>query len=137
MLRLLASEHKNICVVGDPDQCVVAGTRITMADGTTKPVEQVRTGDEVLSRHDDGRFGPGRVTRTHEGSARNGIAIATTAGKRLVSTPEHMHFAGFAAGWMPQGAVVFLACDERLEFRVGTTATYTPGPGGRWNGSPA
>src|SRR5213594_5069156 len=48
-LQLMAGEHKNVCAVGDPDQCLVACTEITMADGTTKPIERVRVGEEVLS----------------------------------------------------------------------------------------
>src|ERR1051325_82547 len=39
LLQLLAAKHKNVCAVGDPDQCLVAGTLVTMADGTTKPIE--------------------------------------------------------------------------------------------------
>ena len=31
LLQLLAGEHRNLMVVGDPDQCVVEGTLITMA----------------------------------------------------------------------------------------------------------
>src|SRR5207244_13110146 len=49
LLKLLAAKHRNVCAVGDPDQCLVAGTLVTMADGTTKPIEQIRRGDEVLS----------------------------------------------------------------------------------------
>src|SRR5262249_45567884 len=30
--------------------CFIAGTRVTMADGTEKPVEQIRVGDQVLGR---------------------------------------------------------------------------------------
>src|SRR6266508_858036 len=41
LLQLLGERHRNVCAVGDPDQCVVEGTLITMADGTKKPVEQV------------------------------------------------------------------------------------------------
>src|SRR6059036_3305467 len=33
LLQLLAAKHRNICAVGDPDQCMVAGTLVTMADG--------------------------------------------------------------------------------------------------------
>ena len=43
--------------VGDPDQCVVAGTIVTMADGTRKPIEEIRAGDEVLSCYGSGAFG--------------------------------------------------------------------------------
>ena len=43
-LQLLASEHRNLAVVGDDDQCLVEGTPITMGDGSTKPIEAVRGG---------------------------------------------------------------------------------------------
>src|SRR5204863_6828742 len=94
-LQLLAAKHNNVFAVGDPDQCLVAGTEITMADGARKPIEEVRVGDEVLTCHGSGVFGPGRVIRTHRSSRRAGIAITTVSGRRLESTPEHVHFAGF------------------------------------------
>ena len=34
-LQLLAEEHRNLMVVGDDAQCLVEGTLVTMADGTT------------------------------------------------------------------------------------------------------
>jgi DNA helicase-2/ATP-dependent DNA helicase PcrA len=95
LLQLLAGEHRNVFAVGDPDQCLAAGTMISMADGTTKPIEGVREGDEVLSCYGSGVFGPARVERVHRSVRRSGIAITTDSGSRLVSTPEHMHFAGF------------------------------------------
>src|SRR5213594_1709844 len=102
LLQLLAEKHHNVCAVGDPDQCVVAGTPITMADGTTKPIEDVRVGDQVLSCYGSGRFGPAQVTRRHRSSRRAGVAITTQSGRRIVSTPEHTHFAGFKSGKTPQ-----------------------------------
>src|SRR5438132_1031052 len=98
LLQLLAAQHKNVCAVGDPDQCVVEGTLITMADGSTKPVERVRAGDEVLSCYGSGVFRAARVSAVHRSRSAEGIAITTRSGKKLVSTPEHMHFAGFKSG---------------------------------------
>src|SRR5919198_2510188 len=48
-LQLLAGEHRNLCVVGDDDQCLLEGTQVRMGDGTNKPIEQIKPGDEVLS----------------------------------------------------------------------------------------
>jgi hypothetical protein len=47
-LQLLGSEHRNVAVVGDDDQCLVEGTPITMGDGTVKPIEEVGLGGCAL-----------------------------------------------------------------------------------------
>src|SRR5919202_2370443 len=61
-LQLLSKKHMNVCAVGDPDQCLVAGTLVTMADGSKVPIETIREGDEVMSCLGSGRFGPARVS---------------------------------------------------------------------------
>ncbi len=62
LLQLLAGEHRRLAVVGDDDQCLVEGTLITMADGSTKPIEQVDVGDEVLSSYGSGDMRAARVS---------------------------------------------------------------------------
>jgi DNA helicase-2/ATP-dependent DNA helicase PcrA len=144
LLQLLAEKHRNVCAVGDPDQCLIAGTLITMGDGTKKPIEQVRVGDEVLSCHGSGRFAPSRVTGVHRGSRRNGIAITTASGRRIVSTPEHTHFAGFKTGATPQLHMTYLMWKAGGGFRIGVSTTCAdardrplPGPAVRLNGEHA
>jgi len=144
LLQLLAEKHHNVCAVGDPDQCVVAGTLITMADGTKKPIEDVRVGDQVLSCYGSGRFGPAQVRRRHRSSRRTGVAITTDSGRRIVSTPEHTHFAGFKSGKTPQRHMTYLMWKRGCGFRIGTSQTYTngqprsvAGPAFRMNGEHA
>jgi len=127
LLKLLTSEHKNLMAVGDPDQCLVAGTRITMADGTTKPIEAVQVGDEVLSCYGSAVFRPSRITRVHRSERSDGIVIATASGRRIVSTPEHTHFAGFKVGHTPQLHMTYLMWKNGSGFRIGTSRTYTAG----------
>jgi DNA helicase-2/ATP-dependent DNA helicase PcrA len=127
LLQLLAGKHRNLMVVGDPDQCLAAGTAVTMADGTTKAIEAISVGDEVLSCYGSGRFGPARVERVHESTHWKAIAITTERGRRIVSTPEHMHFAGFKAGRTPQLQMTYLMYKAGSGFRVGTSRTYTNG----------
>ncbi len=43
-LQLLSSEHRNLAVVGDDAQCLIAGTQVTMADGTVRAIEESRRG---------------------------------------------------------------------------------------------
>ncbi len=96
-LQLLAGEHRNLMVVGDDAQCLVQGTPVTMADGSQRPIETVSVGDRVLSAYGSGRFGAAEVLATHRSRRSAGVAITTRSGRTLVSTPEHVHFAGFIA----------------------------------------
>jgi DNA helicase II / ATP-dependent DNA helicase PcrA len=122
-LQLLASEHRNLAVVGDDFQCLVAGTPVTMADGTTKPIEAIEVGDEVLSSHGSGDLRPARVTETHASSASMGTEIVTRSGRRIVSTDEHTHFAGYRGDCVPLQFLTYLMWRTGKGFRVGTTRT--------------
>jgi superfamily I DNA/RNA helicase len=112
-LQLLTEEHRNLCVVGDDDQCLVAGTPITMADGSTKPIEAVNEGDLVLSSYGGGDFRAARVLRTHQSTAGDGVVITTASGRRLISTPEHVHFAGEPGAHAIAPAAITLCGGER------------------------
>jgi superfamily I DNA/RNA helicase len=96
LLQLLAGEHRNLTVVGDDDQCLVAGTAVTMADGVDKPIEAVQPGDLVLASYGSGELRPARVTSVFASTCRRaGVRILTRGGRELTSTPEHTHFAGW------------------------------------------
>ncbi|MEA2181954.1 MAG: ATP-dependent helicase UvrD/PcrA, partial [Solirubrobacteraceae bacterium] len=61
-LQLLAGEHRNLAVVGDDAQCLIAGTLVTMADGSARAIEDVRAGDDVRSSFGGGELRPARVS---------------------------------------------------------------------------
>src|SRR5687768_16014920 len=123
-LQLLSEEHRNLCVVGDDDQCLVAGTPIRMADGSTKPIEQIRTGELVLSNYGSGDLRSARVTGTHRSWAKRGIATTTRSGRRIVSTREHVHFAAYHRKLSPRLFLTYAMYRGDKGFRVGTTRTY-------------
>jgi DNA helicase-2/ATP-dependent DNA helicase PcrA len=128
LLQLLAGEHGNLMVVGDDAQCLVAGTPVTMADGTTRPIEAIQPGDEVLSCFGSGDFRSAVVDATFVSPhRRQGIRIRTAGGREVISTPEHTHFAGFRLGTTPQQHVTYLMRRASTGCRVGTTRTYTDG----------
>ncbi|HST03083.1 MAG TPA: UvrD-helicase domain-containing protein, partial [Usitatibacter sp.] len=92
-IKLLAGSNGCVFAVGDDDQCLPAGTLITMADGSRKPIESVKVGDEVRSL-DRGTGSRGVVSRVHTAFAYGELVeVATRGGKLIVSTPEHTHFA--------------------------------------------
>ena len=126
-LQLLTGDHRNLAVVGDDAQCLVAGTKITMGDGSTKPIEAVETGDEVLSCYGSGDFRPARVTDTFASARSMGVEIVTKSGRRLISTPEHTHFAGYRGEHTPQHHLTYLMWRRDKGFRVGTTRSRPAG----------
>ena len=63
--------------------------------------------------------------RTHRAEAAHGIAITTRSGRRIVSTEDHVHFAGFVVGRTPQFHMSYMMWKDGMGFRVGTSRTYT------------
>jgi DNA helicase-2/ATP-dependent DNA helicase PcrA len=127
LVRLLAEEHKNVLVVGDQDQCLVEGTQVTMADGSLRPIEQVQAGESVRSCYGSGDFRPAQVVRVHTSVALDGIAVTLASGRRIMSTRDHVHFAGFVRGRTPQQHMTYLMWRADKGYRVGVSRTYTNG----------
>jgi DNA helicase-2/ATP-dependent DNA helicase PcrA len=125
--RTSLAGHRNLAVVGDDAQCLVAGTLVTMADGGQREIEDVSAGDLVLAAHGSGDFRPARVIRRHQAESSHGILVRMRSGRRLVSTPEHIHFAGFVLGRTPQLHMTYLMWKRGVGFRVGTSRTCTAG----------
>jgi Protein of unknown function (DUF2778) len=73
----------------DIDQCFLAGTQISMWDGTKKPIEQVESGDIVVSYDKDGNLKPGRVKRTMTNRAKQILDV-----HGLMVTPGHATLCG-------------------------------------------
>ena len=117
MVSLLAATHRNLTVVGDDDQCLVAGTMVSMADGSRRSIEEIRPGDMVSSAGGSGTVRPARVLRISERETEEVIRIRTARGRELVSTPEHIHFAGYRPEVSPDSSrrniVVTLCADRR------------------------
>ena len=117
MVSLLAATHRNLTVVGDDDQCLAAGTLVSMADDSRRSIEEIRPGDMVSSAGGSGTVRPARVLRISERETEEVIRIRTARGRELVSTPEHIHFAGYRPEVSPDSSrrniVVTLCADRR------------------------
>src|ERR1700721_1238739 len=57
-LMLLTAQGGMPFVVGDDDQCLAAGTLVTMGDGAKRAIESIVAGDSVLSNYGGGDLRP-------------------------------------------------------------------------------
>ena len=128
MAEAIARNHQNICAVGDVDQCLVKGTKIKMADGRTKLIEDIKKGELVLSNYGSGNLQPTKVIQKKERRFKGKlIRIETEKGKILTSTPDHVHFAGYRLGITPQLYFNYLMYKNEYGWGIGTTQVYTNG----------
>ena len=126
LLQLLAEKHRNVCAVGDPDQCLVEGTLVTMADGT-------QADDRGRSR---GRRRSFRATAAgasvrresldvHRSRRRAGIAITTASRPHASSRPRSTSISpGSRPAWSPQLSHDIPHVEAGGGFRIGTSRTF-------------
>ncbi len=81
-LQLLTEEHRNLCVVGDDDQCLVAGTldhdgRRHRPGHRGHPARRPRP-----RRYGSGDYRPARSSALFEGKRQTGVVIMTRVGPR-------------------------------------------------------
>ena len=106
MGRTMGAGVRTVSSVGR-DPCFPAGTPVLMADGTTRPIEDVAVGDHVACTDPDtGQPTTSTVTRTFTHEHTPTIRLATSNGD-LETTPAHplyVHGKGFTpAGHIQSG----------------------------------
>ena len=125
---LLARDHKNLFVVGDIDQCLIAGTKVTLPDGSKRNIEKIKKGDFVRSNYGSGKFSQAPVTRVSSRKVSGMLVCVTTkSGRVLTSTEDHVHFAGYRLGMTPQLYFTYLMYKRSKGWRIGVSQTYTKG----------
>lgn len=93
LVRLLAEKNKNICVVGDDDQCLASGTIIETEKGK-KPIEDITTKDKIKAFIGNGKTELKEVSSISK-KEYNGdiIEIKTKSGNNIKGTSNHITFA--------------------------------------------
>ncbi len=117
--RRLSMHYRNLCVVGDPDQCLLPGTMVDTPDGL-KPIEQVRDGDPVTSSVGWGKTAPMPVEKVMVNPYRGKVVrISVEGGITVCATPNHVCFARLQAD--PNQHFVYLMWKRGVGYRLGTT----------------
>jgi DNA helicase-2/ATP-dependent DNA helicase PcrA len=113
LVLLLGAEHRNVCVVGDSDQCLPPGTMVSTPTGEV-PIEQVAVGDEVLGTGGDGAMCAGSVVHVEPGRYEGRLYSVQAGGRLLRGTPHHILLADPAAA-----ELVYLIERSDIGFRIG------------------
>lgn len=119
LARLLAKEHKNICVVGDDDQCLPEGTMVKVGNDAV-PIETLIENDQVLCAGGNGTTLKGIVEKVLKKPYRGLMVKLTTAsGKVVRATPNHLTFARLNV--QEESYYVYLMFKRGIGYRIGQT----------------
>ncbi len=117
--RRLSVDYPNLCVVGDPDQCLPPGTTIDTPSGP-RPIEELRDGDRVTTSIGWGKTGAAFIDKVMVNPYKGPLVTIRVEGGIVVrATPNHVCFARLEP--TPSTHLVYLMWRKGLGYRVGTT----------------
>ncbi|WP_165442865.1 UvrD-helicase domain-containing protein [Senegalia massiliensis] len=92
LVKLLGNAHKNVCVVGDDDQCVLPDMQIKTIDGYSE-MNSLEDQSTIISAGGWGKVLQGKFDKKKENYYKGPIIeIKTKKGKMIKTTPNHMMF---------------------------------------------
>lgn len=119
LIKLLAGKYRNLCVVGDDDQCILPGMQVSTPEGSM-PIEDVKVNQTLLCASGQGETIPGIVShvakKLYQGPI---IKITTQTGKVIKATPNHIGFARVNSN--PGIYYVYLMYKRGMGYRIGQT----------------
>ena len=118
LVRLLGECHRNVCVVGDADQCLVPDTDVMTPQGPV-PISEIEVGSHVIGTGGTGAL-TGSVSSVREGRYSGPVITITAGGRRLVGTPHHIVPARFYPP--PEMTIVYLMYRADRGYRIGRTS---------------
>lgn len=115
LVLMLAGGHRNVCVVGDTDQCLPPGTLVGTPGGP-RPIESIEIGDVVMGSGGHAVGTCGTVTHVHEGRFTGHLVSIEAGGRRLAGTSHHLvpaRIVGSSADAPPNGP-----CSSTIELMM-------------------
>jgi DNA helicase-2/ATP-dependent DNA helicase PcrA len=120
IFRLIAGAHRNITVVGDADQCIPEGQKVSTPSGD-KRIESLSVGDEVLAIRGK-KAVPAKILKRSESRHDKILEFRTESGRRFRCTPNHVVYASLSR--RKDGSYyIYLMWKRGVGWRVGITSS--------------
>ncbi len=127
LLKHLAARFRNLCVVGDDDQCLPPDTLIKTPDGA-KRIEDVQAGDIVMGTGGGADTIPAVVSFVHKSRFQGNMISVQAGDTTLRGTPHHIVLTRLAP--MEDKFYIYLMYRAGMGYRVGMTKSARRG----WKG---
>lgn len=121
LVRLLASKYKNICVVGDDDQCLVEGTMVSTENKDVE-IEKLMKEDLVRVASGNGETSLLKISDINKKKYCGKIVKITTKNNRVIkATPNHISFGKISLE--EDKYYVYLMYKSGFGYRIGQTSS--------------
>ncbi|MBE6051205.1 MAG: ATP-dependent DNA helicase PcrA [Clostridium sp.] len=121
LVKLLAAKNKNICVVGDDDQCLSKDTLINRSGELVK-ISDIKEGDTILTAIGNGEAEYRKVSsvskKPYDGKL---VEVVTKEGKVIKGTSSHLTFS--KVEFKDDLFYVYLMYKENMGYRIGQTSS--------------
>ncbi len=121
LVKMLAAQHRNLCVVGDSDQCLPADVQISTLSGSVR-IADLAEGDRVLGIGGDGSATEARVAAVRS-STYAGRLYRVWAGERTIEGTPH-HILPARLDNLSGSHIVYLMYRSDKGFRIGLTQSF-------------
>ena len=132
-VKMLAEKYKNLCVVGDDDQCLVEGTLLNTDEDKAIKIEDVSKGDKIKVAIGNGETSLKEVSsiskREYCGDI---IRVETSHGKVIKGTSNHITFAKMKV--KENLFYVYLMYKSGYGYRIGQTSSVRSRKGEKASG---
>ena len=120
LFRLICEQHRNLTVVGDVDQCIPEGQRVSTPTGDVQ-IEKIQVGDTVLATR-GGKLVVAKVLRQSTSEHDKVLEFRTESGRVFRCTPNHVIYSSLSR--QKDGSYfVYLMWKRDVGWRIGITAS--------------
>lgn len=132
-VKLLANKYKNLCVVGDDDQCLVEGTLLNTSEDKVIKIEDVSKGDKIKVAIGNGETSLKEVSSISKREyCGNIIRVETSQGKVIKGTSNHITFVKMKV--KENLFYVYLIYKSGYGYRIGQTSSVRSRKGEKASG---